>query len=134
MHRQNTKEIPLLFITTLANTCNVQIIRIYGATGHGKGLVNAMSSFGVKSILRRDIAIQWFQSSSERCSYLQFRGGKRMFYINIDENSVDSKRMNKNKMPIKNFMMQHLLNYKANNEKIFIRESIFVILVIVNSA
>ena len=57
-----------------------------------------------------------------------------MFYINIDENSVDSKRMDKNKTPIKNFMIQHLLNYKANNEKIFIRESIFVILVIVKSA
>ena len=39
MHQQNTKK---------ANE----------ATGHGKGLVDAMSSFGVKSILRRDITTQ----------------------------------------------------------------------------
>ena len=40
---------------TLSNDDNVKIIRIYGAAGHGKGLIDAMSSFGVKSILRRDV-------------------------------------------------------------------------------
>ena len=40
---------------TLSNDYNVKIIRIYGAAGHGKGLIDAMSSFGVKSILRRDV-------------------------------------------------------------------------------
>ena len=39
----------------LANTYNAVIIRIYGAAGHGKGLIDVMSSFGVKAILRRDI-------------------------------------------------------------------------------
>ena len=85
-------------LQSLANTYNVQIIRIYGAAGHGKGLVNAMSGFGVKSALRRDIITngQLFQSSSEIRDYLQFLGAKRMCYIN-----VDSRRMNKNEMPIK---------------------------------
>ena len=40
---------------TLSNDDNVKIIRIYGAAGHGKGLIDAMSSFVVKSILRRDV-------------------------------------------------------------------------------
>ena len=39
----------------LANKYNVTIVRIFGAAGHGKGLIDAMSSFGVKAILRRDI-------------------------------------------------------------------------------
>ena len=39
----------------LSNKYNVWIIRIYGAAGHGKGLIGAMSSFGVKVILKRDI-------------------------------------------------------------------------------
>ena len=39
----------------ISNKYNVRIIRIYGAAGHGKGLIDAMSSFGVKAILRRDI-------------------------------------------------------------------------------
>ena len=30
-------------------------MRIYGAAGHDKGEENAMSSFGVKNILRKDI-------------------------------------------------------------------------------
>ena len=39
----------------LAKKYNVQIIRIYGAAAHGKGLIDVMSSFGVKSIPKRDI-------------------------------------------------------------------------------
>ena len=39
----------------LYNKCHAWMIRIYGAAGHGKGLIDAMSSFGAKSILRRDI-------------------------------------------------------------------------------
>ena len=31
----------------LADKYNVQIVRIYGAAGHGIGLIDAMSSFGV---------------------------------------------------------------------------------------
>ena len=34
----------------LSNKYNVRIIRIYGAAGHGKGLIDAMSSFGIKAI------------------------------------------------------------------------------------
>ena len=37
----------------LANEFNLTIVRIYGAAGHGKGLIDSMSSFGCKSILRR---------------------------------------------------------------------------------
>ena len=33
----------------------IAIVRVYGAAGHGKGLIDDMSSFVVKSILRRDI-------------------------------------------------------------------------------
>ena len=70
-----------------------RIIRIYGAAGHGKGMVDAMSSYGVKSILHwniigtllpiithRNIITHYytlFQSSSEICVYLQFREHQR---------------------------------------------------------
>ena len=37
-------------MTNLSNKYNVQIICIYGAASHGKGLIHAMSSFGVKVI------------------------------------------------------------------------------------
>ena len=36
----------------------LRIIRAYGAAGHGKGVIDAMSSFGAKNILRHDIVTQ----------------------------------------------------------------------------
>ena len=36
---------------SLAKKYNARIIQVYGAAGHGKGMIDAMSSFGVKSIL-----------------------------------------------------------------------------------
>ena len=36
--------------SSLAKKCNVRIIRIYGAAGHGKSMIDVMSSFGVKSV------------------------------------------------------------------------------------
>ena len=46
----------------LSNKYNVRIVCIYRAAGHGKRLLDAMSSFGVKAILRRDIVSHdcWF--------------------------------------------------------------------------
>ena len=43
------------YYQNLADKYNARIIRLYGAVGHGKGLIDAMSSFSVKSILRKDI-------------------------------------------------------------------------------
>ena len=55
-----------------ANKYNVTILRIYGTAGHGKGLIEAMSSFGVKGILRTHIIgnDEWFSNSAEIYDYL----------------------------------------------------------------
>ena len=78
---------------SLANDYNVRIVRIYGAAGHGKGLIDAMSCFGVKSILRRDIVglNVWFANSKEICEYLDFRRDSRMSYSVINQAEVDKK-------------------------------------------
>ena len=114
----------LYLLQSLANTCNIRIIRIYGSAVHGKGIVDAVSSYGVKSILHRNIITheQCFQSSSEICDYLQFHGGKRKCYININVNAVGFKTINKNEAPIKNSIMQHFFDYKPSSEKVFIRK------------
>ena len=39
----------------LPDDYNVKIITIYSAAGHGKGLIDDMSSFGVKHILHPDV-------------------------------------------------------------------------------
>ena len=52
---------------------NARIVRLYGAAGHGKGLIDAMSSFVVKSILRKDIVTGdlWYKNSEEMCKHLK---------------------------------------------------------------
>ena len=42
----------------LADEFNLRIIRAYGAPGYGKEAIDAMSSIGVKNILRKDIVTQ----------------------------------------------------------------------------
>ena len=44
---------------------NLVILGIFGAADYGKGLIDATSSFGVKSVLDRDIANlnKWFSCS-----------------------------------------------------------------------
>ena len=76
----------------LANKYNVRIVRLYGAAGHGKGLIDAMSSFGVKSILRKDIVTGdvWYKNSEEMCKHLRkvqperTKGDKTMIYQHLD--------------------------------------------------
>ena len=52
---QYKNQYAFFLLKQIANKYNVTILRIYGAAGHGKGLIDSKSSFGVKGILRRDI-------------------------------------------------------------------------------
>ena len=108
----------------LANRYNVRIIRIYGAAGHEKGLIDAMSSFGVKSILRRDIVTQdcWFQNSEEVCNYLSSRSDCRMSYSNLDPAKVNRNRLTKDGLVIKGCMSEHIFEYVPNSNNVFNKE------------
>ena len=59
----------------LVDEFNLRIICIYGAAGHGKGTIDAMSSFGVKNVMRRDIVAQdiFFEKSKEIADYLNIK-------------------------------------------------------------
>ena len=51
MHKLYTNKYVSLI---LANNYNLTIIWLNGAVGHAKGLIDSLSSFGCKLILRRD--------------------------------------------------------------------------------
>ena len=108
----------------LADTYNITIIRLYGAAGHDKGLIDAMSSFGVKSILRRDrIAFnKWFDNSEEICSYLTQRYDDRMMYAVIDPESLDSSRQMRDMLVLDGCMKGHIFLYKPNSTNVLFRE------------
>ena len=63
---------PFGLLQRLANEFNLRIIRTYGAAGHGKGVIDAMSSFGVKNVLRKDIVTHdvFFNTSEDIQNHL----------------------------------------------------------------
>ena len=57
---------------------------------------DAMSSFGVKSVLRRDIVTKndWFNNSQGIVDHLEFRGQPRMYYKVLRPEVLDKARQN----------------------------------------
>ena len=86
-----------------------------------------MSSFGVKSILGKDIVTGdvWYRNSEEMCQHLskvqpdRTKGNKTMIYQHIDPVKVDRKRMSRNQIVIHGCMKQHLFDYKPGNAEVF---------------
>ena len=100
------------YLQNLSDEYNVIIARIYGAAGHGKGLIDAMSSFGVKSIIRKDIVTHdvWFDSAEDISDYLKRRNNGRMEYTAINQETVNQKRRNvREGLKITGCMRMHLL-------------------------
>ena len=110
--------------TSLASKYNVSIIRLYGAAGHGKGLIDAMSNFGAKSFLRKDIVGPdvWFAVIVEICEYFDMRKDPRMSYSVVNQTEVDKKRMQKTARKIQGCMIKHLFDYRLECEVVFTKE------------
>ena len=62
-------------LQSLANEFNLRTIRTYGAAGHGKRAIDAMSSFGVTNILTKDIVTHhvFFNNSCDMAEYLAMK-------------------------------------------------------------
>ena len=62
----------ITFLQRLVNEFNLRIIRTYRAAGHGKGEVNAMSSFVAKNVLKSDTVTRdgFIDQSEEIADYL----------------------------------------------------------------
>ena len=101
------------------------ILRIYSAAGNGKGLIDSMSSFGCKSILRRDIIGNdvWFLLNEEICEYLSLRGDSRIRYTIVEPAELDKERMLKmSGLELKGCMSMHLIVFRPNEKVILQRE------------
>ena len=70
-------------LQSLADDFKVRIIRTYRTAGHGKGAIDAMSSIGVKNILRKDIVTHdvFFNKSCNMAEYLASKNPQ--YYFNI---------------------------------------------------
>ena len=102
----------------LAEDFNLGIIRTYGAAGHGKGVIDAMSSFDAKNILCHDIVTQniFFNDSESITNYLAMKKPE-FSYTNLPELSIITKH-NLPHIPkeIKDCMKPHMMIYESGKE------------------
>ena len=91
------------------------IIVYYGICGHGKGLVDAMSGFGVKGPLRSAIIQEnrFFANSTSMVEYLQRRMEEKpnMHYIEVDDENLAEQRALKDELPIPGSQKLHMIAF-----------------------
>ena len=104
----------------LADDFNPRIIRTNGASGHGKCVIDAMSSFGAKNILRHSIIMQdvFFNDSDSIVNYLSTNKPDYSF-THVPALAVVAKR-NAPHTPkeIKDCMKQHMMVFQSNKDVI----------------
>ena len=78
----------------LAIEYDINIIWFYGIAGHGKGTVDAMSSFGCKAILRNAIITDdlMFNNANEMCTYLNDKKTDSNRYYQIIDSKITAKK------------------------------------------
>ena len=109
---QYKNTIPFPLLEQLANEFNLRTIRNYGATSDGKGVFDAMSSFDVKNVLRRDIVthdVFFFSQTEDIVDYLTVKK-PHYYYKNISAETVAKAPMESNiSMEIPGCMKQDLM-------------------------
>ena len=92
------------------------IILYYGVNGHGRGLVDAMSGFGLKTPLRREIVTNdfMFNTAEELFEYLEqrFASDDSKHYVLLSEEKIASYRDQKgNGFPIKGCLKSRMISF-----------------------
>ena len=114
-------------LQNLSNEFNLRIIRTYGCAGHGKGIIDVMSSFGVKNVLRRDIVTQdvFFDTSEVMVDHLHIKN-PQFYYATIEPQLLAQKRhaLNETIDPIEipGCMKKHLMVFTPNTKEVMSKE------------
>ena len=105
------------FWSSLAKKLNKTIIVYYGVSGHGKGLVDAMSGFGVKGPIRRAVVTKNFSFTTAKdiYNYLYnlFKIDEQKEYYLVTPETIHSKRSN-DKLKIDRCIPLHMFCYSPN--------------------
>ena len=113
---QNKNKHAFSLYQKLAGEFNLRIIRTYGASGHGKGVIDVMSSFGAKNILRHNIITQdvFFNDSDRIVNYLATKK-PNYSYTHVPAWEVVTKH-NASRTPkkIKDYMKQHMMVFQSS--------------------
>ena len=110
-------------LQSLADEFSLRIIRTYGPAHHCKGAIDAMSSFGVKNILRKDMVTHdvFFNNSSDMVQYLSAKN-PRYYCSTIPVKSLVLAPQNVgNLIKLPSCMKQYLIIFRPK-EKIFCKD------------
>ena len=96
------------------------IIVYYGPSGHGKGLVDVMSAFGAKTLLRRAVVAEDidYHSAADIQNFLsqKFEQDDQKHYFTIETDTTAKLRENKDTFKIKDRQQQHMIAYFPSGE------------------
>ena len=102
---------------SLSISQNRKVILYYGVAGHGKGLVDAMSSFGVKAPLRRAVITHDFtyNCASDIHSYLQklFENDEQKHHFFLEDTTITEKICTQ-VLKVKDCQALHMICFKPN--------------------
>ena len=101
-------------VQQIAQENNINIFWFYGEPGHGRGLVDAMSSFGCKKVIRDAIITrdEWFPTALSMFNHLKnhFQDDNKKHYFLVDENATAAMRKKMKKCEeIKGCMSFHII-------------------------
>ena len=102
----------------LAQISEKIVLVYYGVSGHGKGLVDAMSAFGVKRPLQRAVVTLDFSYSNSKDIYEflidKYHNDEIKHYSLIDKDEITEKRKSNPLLIIKDCMEKHMLAFSPN--------------------
>ena len=95
----------------LTSETGIPIICYFGVSGHGKGLVDAMSGFGVKGPLRKAVVTEdlHYDSAQDIVSYLLELFKDDPYKIHFELNPQEIHSVDKIAVTITNVQKQHML-------------------------
>ena len=108
---------------SLTDQFSLRIIRTYGAAGNGKGAIDTMSSFGVKSIVKKDLVTHdvLCNNSCDMAEYLASQNPLYYYHTIPVEGVVLAQQKDGSPIVLQGGMKQHLIIFKPN-EKYFCKE------------
>ena len=99
----------------LAKKLNTNIIIYYGVSGHGKGLVDAMGAFGVKSPLTKAVITQNIEYSCDKGIYEylngHFRDDESKLYSILSPEEISTFVIDDSPLYVPNCMKLRMISY-----------------------
>ena len=109
----------------LAAERGVPVVWCYGVSGHGKGLVNAMSGFGVKGPLRKAVVTEdvFYDNANDILTYLNSQFSKDSTKMHYEINSEEINSVTSSAVIIKDVRKQHIIAFYPDG-RIYVKENI----------